>query len=184
MSPIKKQTWTTTKALLSKKSNTELLKLIYDLYALSPANKSFVDARFCAGPVDLKPYKAIISDAVYPDIQRDKQINFKFNEGKKAISDYFKATNDALGKLELMTYYLEMGNQFTVDYGDISASFYSSLESMFKRILSELTKHPENIQYEYLERLESVVDAAGDVGWGYHDTISELYEEFIADEDG
>ncbi len=54
---------------------------------------------------------------------------------KKAISQYTKATGDQTGTLELMAYFVERGDQFIVDFGDINAGFYSSLESMFGRIL-------------------------------------------------
>jgi len=83
-----------------------------------------------------------------------------------------------VGKLELMIYYLEQGNQFTVDYGDIDEPFYSSLESMFNRVLLELEQQPENIQATYLPRLESIVESAQDIGWGYYDYISDILEEF------
>ena len=76
------------------------------------------------------------------------------------MSDYFKATKDKLGQLELMVYYLETGNQFTLDLGDIDEPFYSSLESKFYRILKSLEKQPNKIQITYLPRLSRVVVSA------------------------
>jgi len=172
----KKPTWKDAKAVLVEKNKSELMKLISDLYSLGPDNKSFVHSRYSIGETTLEPYQSIISESLYPDIYKNKPI--KLSVGRKAISDYFKATKDEVGKLELMTHYLEKGNQFTVDYGDMDEQFYSSLESMFVRILSALKRHPSNIQDQYLLRLESIVESAKDMGWGYYDYISDVFEEF------
>ena len=65
-----------------------------------------------------------------------------------------------------MFHYVEMGNQFTLDLGDIDEQFYSSLESMFDRILSTIGKQPKNIQIRCLPRLENIIDSVQDMGWG------------------
>jgi hypothetical protein len=98
--------------------------------------------------------------------------------GKKAISDYFKASKDKTGQLELMVHYLESGNRFTVDLGDIDEKFYSSLESMFERIIAVLRTQPNDVQQRYYSRLENVVSSARNIGWGYYDYISDLLGEF------
>lgn len=54
--------------------------------------------------------------------------------GRKAISDYKKASGDEVGVLDIMVYYVEMGTKFTLEYGDIYEEFYDSLESMFKKV--------------------------------------------------
>ncbi|MGA1870950.1 MAG: hypothetical protein ACMUJM_20630 [bacterium] len=80
-----------------------------------------------------------------------------------------------------MIHYLESGNRFTLDFGDIDEQFYSSLESMFARILSELRKLSKNVQDQYLSRLEDIVSSVRNIGWGYYDYISDLLEEFISE---
>jgi len=172
-----KPTWKDVKQTLTQKDSRELIKLISDLYALGADNKAFIHSKYSIGEATLEPYKKIISEALYPDVYKNKPI--KLAVGRKAISDYFKATKDVLGKLELMTHYLEQGNQFTVDYGDIDEPFYSSLESMFERILSDLKQQPKNIQDKYVLRLGCVVGAAKNMGWGYYDFIGDIFEEFI-----
>lgn len=171
-----KLTWKNVKTVLAGKSNAEILKLVSDLYALNEANKSFIHSRYSIGTNLLEPYKEIISGALYPDIIQNQPI--RFSVGKKAISDYFKATKNEIGQIELMIYYVEMGNQFTINYGDIDEQFYSSLESMFNRILSNIEKQPTNIQKQYLPRLENIVDSVRSMGWGYYDYLSETFEEF------
>lgn len=178
MANKKSATWAPMKSILSTKKNSELLKLIADLYALNEENKRFVTARYSDGSNNLAPYKKIISDSLYPDICENESIELA--AGRKAISDYFKATKDKSGQLELMVYYLETGNQFTLDYGDIGESFYSSLESMLDRIISALRKQPAEINNQYLPRLRELVESANDIGWGYYDYMNdvlEIYEE-------
>jgi len=175
----KKPTWKDVKAVLLEREESELFKLVADLYSLSADNKSFIHSRYSIGGKSLEPYRGIISESLYPDVYKNKPI--RLSVGKKAISDYFKATKDKIGQLELMVHYLETGNQFTVDLGDIDEQFYSSLESMFDRILSVLIKQPNKVQEQYLSRLEDVVVSAINIGWGYYDYISRVFEEFISE---
>lgn len=179
--PTKKPGWSQVKAVLAQQEPKELLKLVGDLYRLSKDNRVFIESRFLAGDEALEHYKHVISDAVYPDIERGKPV--RFSVGKKAISDYKKATNDTVGTLELMVHYLEQGNQFTVDYGDIDEPFYAGLESMFDSILRALDKESANIQERLVPRLEDVVNAARHMGRGYYDCISVLLDDFRAPND-
>ena len=58
----------------------------------------------------------------------------------------------------------------------------SSLESMLDRILAALRKQPSNIQEQYFSRLEDVVVSARDIGWGYYDYISDVFEEYMSEQ--
>jgi hypothetical protein len=70
MTKEKKETvsWNGVKAGLRDFDRTALLGLIQDLYAASKDNQAFLHARFSLGADPLKPYKAIISRWVCPDI--------------------------------------------------------------------------------------------------------------------
>ncbi|VFM99051.1 MAG: hypothetical protein BECKG1743D_GA0114223_103646 [Candidatus Kentron sp. G] len=181
MAEGKKPTWRDVKAILAQKEKPELLRLIADLYSSNAKNKTFIHARYALGKQPLEPYRNTISEAVYPDVYRNEPI--RLSVGKKAISDYFKATKDKMGQIELMVHYLEMGNQFTVVYGDIDGPFYASLESMFGRIVAELRKQPLAVQEQYHTRLEDVVSAARNIGWGYYDYISDVLIDYESELD-
>ena len=176
MASNKKPTWNDVKSILVKKEKSELLKLIADLYSSSTDNRSFIHSRYSVGGQTLEPYKSIISESLYPDVYNNKPI--RLSRGKKAISDYFKATQDKEGQLELMIHYLETGNQFTLDLGDINEEFYSSLESMFERILDTLRVQSTDVQEKYFSRLENIVSSAKNIGWGYYDYISDIFSEY------
>ncbi len=177
MAANKKQTWKDVKSILVEKEKSELLKLIADLYSFNTKNKLFIHTRYSVGGKTLEPYRTIISESLYPDGYKP----IKLSVGKKAISDYFKATKDKAGQLELMVHYLETGTQCTVDYGDIDEQFYYSLESMLERILATLKKQPADVQEKNFSRLEKVVSSARNIGWGYYDSISDLFSEYKND---
>jgi len=173
----KKPSWSQVKAILAQQEPKEVLKLVGDLYRLSKDNRVFIESRFLTGEDALEHYKQVIADALYPDVYKNKPI--RLSVGKKAISDYRKATGDDLGVLELMVHYLEQGNDFTAEYGDIDAQFYTSLESMLDQILAQLAGQNAEVMDQYIPRLDHVVIRAGGIGWGYHDYISDRLEEFL-----
>lgn len=127
----------------------------------------------------MEDYKKIISTSVHPDLSNREK--FKLSVGKKAIADYFRASKDELGKLELQMHYLEQGNECTLNYGDIDERFYSSLESMFASILASLKKQRSSEHEKYLARLRVVVSSSRKMGWGYHDCIRSLLAEYEND---
>ena len=103
----------------------QLLKLVADLYRLSKENQAFLHARFAVGDDPLGPYKKTINACMYPDIYSNKPI--QVSKAKRAISSYSKAVGDSLGETELVTFFMECGNNFTVNFGDIDEAFYDAL---------------------------------------------------------
>lgn len=182
MASNKKPTWKDVRPILAEKEKSELLKLIADLYSSSAENRSFIHSRYSVGGQPLEPYRRLISESLYPDVYKNKPIRLSI--GKKAISDYFRATNDKAGQLELMVHYLETGNRFTVEFGNVDEQFYSSLESMFERILAALRKQSTEVQEKYFSRLEDVVSSAKNIGWGYYDYISDILNEYEIETNG
>jgi len=79
-------------------------------------------------------------------------------------------------------YYVECGNQFTVDYGDIDEGFYESLESMFTQVVKTLQTSDETTVERFLPRLKAVVSQAEGIGWGYYDAISDALEGAFPEE--
>ena len=88
--------------MLAQQSPQELLQLIRDVYALRPEVKDFIHARLLASGASVTSYKKTIHQSLYPDVIHGEDIALA--RGRKAISDYKKATNDPMGTLELMVY--------------------------------------------------------------------------------
>jgi hypothetical protein len=129
-------------------------------------NKKLVSATI------LKPYKKIIMNSLYPKWGND----ISLSTAKSAISAYKQTTENGIGVLELMMFYIETGNKCTVDFGDIDEQFYSSIEGMFEKVVNKIKKSDQNTIDQYLPRLKAVVNSANGIGWGYYDFISECLE--------
>jgi hypothetical protein len=108
----------------------------------------------------LKPFKTIIKKALYPKLGDP----ISLSTGKLAIQAYKSTTNDSDGVLELMMFYVECGNKFTVEYGDIDEQFYYSIETMFEKIISTIKKSKQSTIDAYLPRLIEVVTSADCIG--------------------
>jgi hypothetical protein len=167
--------WKDVKTVLSHKSLPELLQLLQDLYVLRPEVKDFLHARLLTSEANVEPYKATIQQSLAPDVIHGETL--ALSRGRKAISDYKKATKDPIGTLDLMTYYVECGTQFTVDYGDIEEGFYASLESMFTQVVKTIQNSDQETIDQFLPRLKGIVRQARGIGWGYYDAISDTLEE-------
>lgn len=167
---VRTPSWKDVKAMLAQQSPQELLQLLRDVYALRPEVQDFIHARVLASRESIKSYKKMIHQSLSPDVIHGEALALA--RGRKAISEYKKATNDPVGTLDLMVYYVECGTQFTVDYGDIDAGFYASLESMFTQVVKRLQQSDQDTVDRLLPRLEGIVREAQGIGWGYYDTIA------------
>ena len=173
--------WSSVKAAISGHDNAALVGLIADLYDYREQNRSFFHARFSLGSDPLKPYKKIIDDSLSPDVVKNKPI--RIAKGKQAIADYTKAVGDPKGTLELMLFFVESGTSFTLDLGDIDENFYLALERMYKKALNMLLTFDEETIAAYYDRFEKLVTSTENIGWGYHDSLADMFYEAFPEED-
>lgn len=174
-------TWSDLKAELVNLDKKQLLKLVADLYRLSNENKTFLNSRFEVGDNPISLYKKIIEECMYPDIYSNKSIHI--SKAKKAISSYSKAVGNPVGETELMTYFVECGNKFTVNFGDIDGPFYDALNRMYRRTISKVLTLSEERQNEFKDRLESIMTSSSNIGWGYHDILCDDYYDAFPEDD-
>ena len=169
--------WQDIKKTIKEFDNASLLQIIADLYKLNKNNQHFLHARFAQSTDMLLPYKAIIRRAVCPEVERNQDL--RLSDGRRAIRDYKKASGNAEGLLELMVYYVECGNEFTLSYGDIDESFYYSVESVFDDAVKLLitTSNNNELFDKFMPRLRTVVQRASGMGWGYYDAMAEMLSE-------
>ncbi len=174
-------TWSDVKAVLGNMEQKQLIQLVGDLYRLSKDNKDFLHARFAVVGNPLAPYKKIIEECMYPDVMKDKPI--QISRAKGAISQYSKAAEDPVGEAELMTFFVECGNSFTVEFGDIDVGFYEALNLMYRRVIAKVLSLPPEKLGEFQDRLEQIMTSSKDIGWGYHDELChDYYKAFPEDE--
>ena len=174
--------WSALKSHLKSLPSESLLDLLKGLYQLSPQNKAWLEAHLMPPDQQQSGYLEECRKKVirlmydprrrYPDVPR-------FGEARKVISEYTKATGDALGALDLTLTCLERGHAFTNQFGDIDAPFYDALINVLYRFSDELQKLPD---WRYLyrarfrQRLESLHHTS-DIGWGYGYAVREVFEQ-------
>lgn len=166
-----KSTWSAVKSAISDFDREALVALIQDLYALSPGNKRFIDARFGLGQDPAARYKKVIAECMCPDASRPLQIS----RAKKAIREYGKASGDVRGEVDLMIHFVECGNRFTLEYGDIDGKFYDSLLSMYARAVDAVMRLPNSGRESFRKRLRELTESSNGIGWGYHDGLCDAY---------
>ncbi len=76
-----------------------------------------------------------------------------------------------------MLYYVEMGVAFTNEYGDIHEKFYSSMESMYEKALRVISE--KQLEETFQNRCKQIVHETSDIGWGFHDTLSDIYGQYF-----
>jgi len=137
-SKTKSPTWTDLKKSIIELNQSQMVSLIKDLYRLSKSNRDFLHVRFSVGNDHVNSYKKIIEKSMYPESGR-----LMISKAKRVISEYSKATEDPLKKTDLMIFFVECGNRFTIDYGDIEENFYDSLCSMYEKAIKNVISLPE-----------------------------------------
>lgn len=169
--------WSTIKKAIEKLNTEDLCNLAGEFALLSKENKNFLEARFLTySTVSLNEYKKQIKDYLALEDPCNKIISIR--EAKKALRDYKQATDNKRGLIELMVYYVECGNNFTCAFGDMDMPYYDSLISVFENVL-KLTKQQDIDEMEpFIERLHDIVEKADGIGWGYYDSLDELFNEF------
>ena len=92
-----------------------------------------------------------------------------------AISIYSKAIDNVKGEAELLIFFVECGNNFTLSYGDIDEEFYDSMLTMYEKAIIAVSELPLKEQHAFKERLLKIRESASGIGWGYHDGLCNLY---------
>ncbi len=170
----------TLKQHLNHLSREELLDEIGMLFDKFAKVKEYYQTKLGggAGQEVLEKYKAVIEKEFNPPRGLPKA---RLSVAKKAISDFKKVSNSPVDLADLMVAYVEAGVGFTLEFGDIDEPFYISMEGMFEKAAIHITKH--RLHDQFVDRCRQIVDDTRDMGWGFHDALSEIYEEYFGASD-
>ena len=160
------------KRFLQQLSKEQLIDHILELSRSFPPVQDFFQAK--VQPADdaavRQKYKEAIEQEFFP---RRGYGEARLSVARKAVSDYKKVAASEAGVADLMLYYVEAGVRFTNAYGDINERFYLSMERMYASALAHITKH--GLEEEFKPRCARIVENTSHIGWGFHDTLSEIY---------
>ena len=176
-----KPTWSPVKARLTGLSSKEMLSLIGELYQLSKQNKSFLHARFGDPSDAIEDTRQVIADCLYPDVLKNKPVQIARARG--AVSDFCKAVSDPAAHVDIMVFFVEQGNAFTLDHGDMDERFYGALILMYRRAAGLICDWPADAQRPFRERLAAIVSSSTGLGWGYHDELAAIFRNAFTKQD-
>ena len=172
MNNISKSTLNT---YLNQRSREQLIADIADLFTKFRVVQNYYQARL--HPVDkeqlVQKYKTVIQREFFPERGFGRA---RRSLARKAISEYKKVSGDPVGLADLMIFFVEMGVKFTNEYGDMDEPFYHSMESMYHKALQHIVKYALQDMFEL--RCRKIVDDSHHTGWGFHDTLSEMFYEY------
>ncbi len=176
----KAPSWIDVKKQIKKFDKQQLIDLVGDLYRLSSDNKRFFNTRFSLNKDPLESYKRIIQGSIHPYLEDNEVLDIE--TANEAIKSYSKAVDNPQGEAELMVFYVECGNNFTLSYGDIDENFYDSVLDMYELAIETVQELPIDEQKGFRERLYEIMESASFIGWGYADGQSGLYHKAFSDE--
>lgn len=153
-----------------------LVDHIVELFNKFPKVKEFYQSKLTDnGDSELHAkYKKIIRDEFFPSRGFGKM---RLSIARQAINDFKKICTKPNLIVDLMIYYVEMGVRFTLDYGDIDAPFYYSMESMYDSAAKFAIDN--KITEEYLLRFNKILTDTDGLGWGFYDSLDEIYHQYF-----
>ncbi len=164
------------KSEIKKLDKKELARMLAELADFKPENGVWLKTRLYGPKLEssLEFYKNRVKDAFFGKAAPSLKL------ARNALNDYKKVSGDQENSIDLMVFYVESGTELTLKYGDMWGAFYTSLENVYVDVLKTLAK-PENKHLidKFKLRLKVLVEKTEDMGWGYGDTLSDYYEEYL-----
>jgi hypothetical protein len=180
----KESSWNDIKKSIEQFDKKQLVDLLRDVYRLSPDTNDFFHTRFPTKTSEdhLLRYKKIIQDSIHPYLEDNELLEVE--KATEAINRYSKAVDNPIGEAELRIFYVECGNNFTLSYGDIDEEFYDALLDMYEYAIETVQETSKEEQKAFQERLKAIMNSASHIGWGYGDSLGDLYyRAFAGDEE-
>jgi hypothetical protein len=167
------------KKYLNTRSREQLIAEIGEMFSRLDVVKDYYQGKLNLGYSEevSQKYKSIIKHEFFPARGYGRA---QLSVARKAVSDYKKVSASKLGIADIMIYYVEMGVEYTNEYGDIDGAFYDSMVGMFEKAVEFIVKHELKGQFE--ERCSEIVADGSGIGWGFSDQLNDIYFENFEDE--
>jgi hypothetical protein len=161
---------------LNKLSKEELIRLLVELYKNNQKNKELIGSKFDPNVeiIVFEKYREEIVEEFFPSSGQPEYP--RYSNLRRALKNFKDISSDPELTADLMITHVEKGVEFTNTYGDIDEKFYDNIERTFLNLLKHLSKHDLLTEYKY--RCLEIVTETNDIGWGFHDEITDLYYEF------
>lgn len=165
---------TTLKKHLKQASKEDLIDDISELFKTFQPVKEYYQLKLNPETEQYvgESYKKTIENEFFPARGFGKA---RLSVARKAVNDYKKVCRDPAALVDMMLFYVEQGVKFTDAYGDIDEPFYCSMESMFASAAKAIAQYGLHGVAEH--RCRQIVKDTSQMGWGFHDTLLEIYQE-------
>jgi len=171
--------WVEIKKRLKGKSDKELVSIISSCYKESDEVKFYLTSLVVdADEADeiLMELKERLSQAFWNTAKNGQPLGPNLKEARNILSDVKKVTKNPKTIINFMLDYVEHGVDFTNEYGDMLAGYYSSIESMFESLENYLIKNIDKINVAVtMNRIDDIVNKSNGIGWGFHDNLLDMY---------
>lgn len=165
----------------------ELINLLHDLYKYSVDNRRYITARFAKaeeGSKVLEAYrKKVINVYFHP---RGAASVPRYSVAKKAIDDYFEASGDIKGTMDLALTLVENVMKYINEFSGIDETSYVSGSDMMEKFCELIRTEEGQKFYPYFrERLQKLYRDSVDSSYGLTNLqyyISDLYDDFFEEE--
>ena len=157
----------------------ELVKLVNSLINLSEENKKFCESFFysCELPdieVIAKTRKKKVFKLVNNFDRDDFVPDYDFEAVEKTLKSFEKKYADYPEEVIAMYIYaVEVGQQITLDFGDIDEDYYICLENWFDRALNFTREY--GLAEKFQQPLKDRVEAVTGMGWGHYDHLADEF---------
>ena len=105
----------------------------------------------------------------------------KIDNNKSIVHPYNYPYKYPYKLADLMLCYVENACQFTYDYGDMWEQYYTSVENNFEKTMAFIAKN--NMLEHFKPRLRQCMEWASSCGWGFADTLADIYYEHFPNDD-
>ena len=154
---------------LSALSKEQVVDIMLQLYDASKEANSWLE--FYLEPnsdAELEKYKKAIRSQFYG--RNDWPKDPSFRECNKLITSFQKLIPDP---------YVEQGCSLTAQYGDYDDSFYTALENNFNKAVKFISSN--GLMSEYSPRMKKMIESVECCGYGFPDTLWNIYYEYAED---
>jgi hypothetical protein len=182
MVEAKKISMTEVKKILKDYDQNTLISIIMDCYKQSSDVKNYIHVLINPDKTIEELYEKtrhLVLQEFFPQRGFGK---LRLAQAKKAITDFKNLSNDEARTIDLMIFYVESGVDFTNTYGDINDTFYNSMASMYANAIKKINGNDE-LHMRFKDRLEALVSSTSGIGWGFHDELSYLFDEYLSHRD-
>jgi hypothetical protein len=166
------------KSYLKQQNDEELILQIVELFQTFQQVKDFYQIRLNSDSDDeavRKVYEEKIRKIFFPTRPSYAHDFPRYGDARKIVTAYKKVAISPSSVVKLKLFYVEMGCEFTRQYGDMYEAFYNSFESMFDSAIKEIVKY--NLQDEFKIYCQDIVNLATDTGWGFYDSLDYIFQQ-------